>query len=263
MSAARPPPRRPPPSRAAAAPADRSRGRVLLSRWLPARSRYSTEANTRHWTTTHRQPGRSATPSGLRTLSVRPASENPTRGYRRIHGELAGLGYQTGASTVWKTLNPAGIDPSRRRSGPIWTDFLLAEAHTILACDLFHLDTITLTRIYAFFVVEHATRQVHILGVTAHPTGAWLTNKPATSQWTSTTPANASGSNSGTATPSSPPPSTLPGSRCSRHRRPRPRRALAQAAPLRLLPQHRPHDITRVRRDDRLGGLLHEYQQVA
>src|SRR4051795_10565743 len=128
----------------------------------------------RHWTTTSTGPGRPAISAGLRALVIHLATENPTWGYRRLHGELAGLGYQIGASTVWTILHRAGIDPSARRTGQSWTEFLRAQAHAILACDLFHLDTITLHRLYAFFVIEHATRRVHILGVTAHPTGAWL-----------------------------------------------------------------------------------------
>jgi putative transposase len=78
------------------------------------------------------------------------------------------------ASTVWKILHHAGVDPTPRRSGQTWKQFLTAQAHTILACDFFTIDTVLLKRIYVLFFVEIATRQVHIAGVTAHPTGAWV-----------------------------------------------------------------------------------------
>jgi putative transposase len=83
----------------------------------------------RHWTTQPARPGRPAIPAGVRALVLRLATENPTWGYRRIHGELAGLGHQIGASTVWKILDSVGIDPSPRRAGPSWTEFLRAQAH--------------------------------------------------------------------------------------------------------------------------------------
>jgi putative transposase len=77
-------------------------------------------------------------------------SENPTWGYRRIHGGLAGLGHRVGASTVWVILKAEGLDPAPRRSGPSWQQFLTA-AEGIVACDLFHVDTIGLRRLYVFF----------------------------------------------------------------------------------------------------------------
>jgi hypothetical protein len=264
------------------------------------------------WTTSNSRPGRPPIPSGLRTLAVRLATENPTWGYRRVHSELAGLGYQIGASTIWKILNAAGIDPSTRRSGPTWAQFLQAQAHAILACDLFHLDTITLTRLYAFFVIEHATRHVHILGVTAHPTGAWLTQQARNltmdlddagrrfrflirdrdAKFSAMFDAVFAGAGIQVIkTPVRAPRVNAIAERfvgsirrelldrtlvINQHHAAsvlveyedhfnhhRPHRALAQAAPLRALPENRQTHTNRVVRYDRLGGLLHEYQQVA
>jgi len=266
----------------------------------------------RRWTTQCTRPGRPAIPAGLRVLAISLATENPGWGYRRIHGELAGLGYQIGASTIWKILNSAGIDPSPRRAGPTWAEFLRAQAHGILACDLFHVDTITLHRLYAFFVMEHAGRRVHILGVTSHPTGAWLAQQARNltmdleeastrfrflirdrdAKFTAAFDAIFTAIDVRIIrTPVRSPRANAIAERFvgsirrelldrmlivnQRHAAAvlreyehhynghRPHRSLGQAAPLRPLADRTRTEINNVRRHDRLGGLLHEYQQVA
>jgi putative transposase len=81
------------------------------------------------------------------------------------------------ASTVWTILKSVGLDPAPRRSGPTWHQFLSAQAHTILAVDFAHVDTVFLRRLYILVVIEHGRRRVHLAGITAHPTGAWATQQ--------------------------------------------------------------------------------------
>src|SRR5712691_1518284 len=84
--------------------------------------------------------GRPATRRNIQALVHRLARENPEWGYRRIHGELAGMGVKVAASTVWEILKASGIKPARRRAGPTWSQFLRSQADAILACDFFTVD---------------------------------------------------------------------------------------------------------------------------
>jgi transposase len=129
----------------------------------------------RRWAARSRRgnTGRPATRRNIRAMVLRLARENPSWGYRRIHGELAGLGVKIAASTAWEILKNAGIDPAPRRTGPTWPQFLRSQTDAILVCDFFTVDLLDGTQAYVLAVIERATRRIRILGVTLHPTGEW------------------------------------------------------------------------------------------
>ena len=79
------------------------------------------------------------------------------------------------ATSVRSILSRQGVGPAPRRDGPSWTELLAAQAAGILATDFFTVDTVSLERLYVLFVIEIERRVVHVLGVTRHPVGTWVT----------------------------------------------------------------------------------------
>jgi putative transposase len=167
--------------RQVARPQLRPTDRALLaafSRALPRRAwasflvtpatllRWHRELVPRRWTYPHRRPGRPGTPVDVRELVVRLARENPSWGYRRIQGELVGLGVSLAASTVWEILRREGIEPAPRRLESSWAEFLRRQAASILECDFLTVDTLSLKRFYILIFIELASRRVHIAGMT-------------------------------------------------------------------------------------------------
>jgi putative transposase len=126
--------------------------------------RWHRELVRRRWTYRGRRPGRPSVASEVRQLVLRLASENPSWGYRRIQGELIGLGIRVAPSTVWKLLREAGIDPAPRRESQSWREFLARQAAGIVACDFFTVDSVLLRRYYALFFIELSSRRVHLAG---------------------------------------------------------------------------------------------------
>jgi putative transposase len=139
--------------------------------------RWHRELVARRWTYPHRRPGRPPTPAEVRELVVRLARENPSWGYRRVQGELVGLGVKLAASTVWTILKEAGIEPVPKRLEQNWSEFLRQQAASVLECDFLTVDTLFLKRFYVLFFIELATRRVHLAGITTNPDGRWVTQQ--------------------------------------------------------------------------------------
>src|SRR5215471_9412029 len=232
----------------------------------------------RRWARLSRQ-GRSGRPATHRTVwsvVLRLARENESWGYRRIHGERAGLGITVAPSTVWRIPKSAGINPAPRRDGPGWAEFLRSQAQGILALDFFTAGLLNGTKVYVLAVIEHGTRRIRVLGATENPVQSWVVQQARNllmdlddtgmrvkfilhdrdasltaafdtrlpGRWRQGCPLRRSGASD-----------ELDHGTLDR---------LNQAAPLRPLPDGITNlDRFRVRRRDRAGGVIPEYRPVA
>ncbi len=128
----------------------------------------------RRWTYPHRRPGRPTIEGGVQALVLRLARDNPAWGYRRIVGELRGLGVAVSASSVRAILIRHGLPPAPERDGASWRQFLRQQATTMLACDFLTVETIWLTRIYVLFFVSLERRRIEFVASTRNPNGRWI-----------------------------------------------------------------------------------------
>lgn len=111
------------------------------------------------------QSGTASHGAGHTGAGAGDGARQPGWGYRRIHGELTGLGYKLAPSTVWQILKDAGIDPVPRRSGQTWRAFLAGQAKTMLAADFFHVDTVLLRRLYVLVTWNQAEGTIMLSSV--------------------------------------------------------------------------------------------------
>jgi putative transposase len=182
------------PSRPALGPADRA-FLAAASRLMPRdrwRSflvtpetllRWHRRLVARRWTYPRARPGRPAVGADTRELVLRLARENPRWAHRRIAGELAGLGIRVSATSARKLLREAGLGPAGHRGGLSWREFIRRQAQTMIACDFFTVETVTLRRIYVLFFIELQSRRVRLAGLTYNPDGRWVAQQARNLVW--------------------------------------------------------------------------------
>jgi putative transposase len=139
--------------------------------------RWHRELVRRSWAQPQGRSGRPPVERGVRELVLRLARENPRWGYARIVGELLKLGVRVSPSTVRRLLLAAGLEPAPRRTGPSWREFLRHQAASMLACDFFTVETLTLRRYYVLFFLQVGNRRAHLAGCTTNPSGGWVTQQ--------------------------------------------------------------------------------------
>jgi len=99
------------------------------------------------------------------------AAANRLWGAERIRGELLKLNIRVAKWTIQKYMR--GARPPRR-SSQTWATFLRTRAAAIWACDFLPVTDLLFRQVYAFFIIELATRRVVHMAVTRHPTDAWV-----------------------------------------------------------------------------------------
>src|ERR1700682_4976218 len=98
------------------------------------------------------------------------AEEKPSWGYTRIVGALKNVGHRVSRSTIARILKAAGVPPVPERPTS-WQTFLRAHGGAIAGADFFTTEVWTwrgLVTFYTVFVIDVASRRVHIVGSTPH-----------------------------------------------------------------------------------------------
>jgi hypothetical protein len=110
-------------------------------------------------------------------MILRLARQNPHWGYKRIAGELKGVGVTVSATSVRKVLLEAGVRPAPERAPSSWQEFLRAQAASVLACDFRTVETAFLQRIYVLIFISHASRRIEYIACSSNPDGRWTTQQ--------------------------------------------------------------------------------------